>query len=462
MNIIVLNGSPKGDVSVTMQYVHYIQKKFPQHGLKIINISQAINKIEKDQSAFDGIVREIQESDGVLWAFPLYVFAVASQYKRFIELIFERNAAAAFKGKYAAAIATSVKVSDHTAINYINAICDDLGMKYVDSFSPHMDDLQNEDVRNNLLKFAQNFFDTITEKQHTLKTYRPISWQPIRYQYQTSFEKLDTAAKKIIVVTDSLESQNLSEMIRAFRNSFEQDIELVNLQDIDIKGGCLGCIRCGYNYECAYTGKDGFIDFYNDKILASDVIILAGTIKDRYLSSLWKRYFDRSFYKTHTPVLAGKQVGFLVSGPLGQIPNLRQIMESYFQYQYANLVGFATDEFKNSQEIDDEIYALAGRLIQLSKQEFKKPKTSLGVGLWKVLRDEIYGDLRFPFVADYRAYEKLHVFDDFPQDNLKENEHNEAMMNLIRDERVRHDIYHNQLKNNMILELKKIVDDPNL
>ena len=99
MKIIVLNGSPKGDVSVTMQYVHYIQKKFPQHELKIINISHTINKIEKDQSAFDGIVREIQESDGVLWAFPLYVFAVASQYKRFIELIFERNAAAFGEGQ---------------------------------------------------------------------------------------------------------------------------------------------------------------------------------------------------------------------------------------------------------------------------------------------------------------------------------------------------------------------------
>jgi len=42
MKIIVLNGSPKGDVSVTMQYVAYIQKRFPRHELKIINISQRI------------------------------------------------------------------------------------------------------------------------------------------------------------------------------------------------------------------------------------------------------------------------------------------------------------------------------------------------------------------------------------------------------------------------------------
>jgi multimeric flavodoxin WrbA len=462
MKIIVLNGSPKGDVSVTMQYVYYIQKKFPEHELKIINISQNINEIETDQNTFDEMIGEIQASDGVLWAFPLYILAVPSQYKRFIELIFERNSAAAFKGKYAAVIATSVKISDHTAVNYINAVCDDLGMNYVDSFSVHMRDLQKEEVRKNLLVLARNFFEAIAEKQHPLKTFQPIIWQPIRYQSQTIRKRLDTAGKKVIVVTDSLENRNLSEMIQAFRDFFVQDIELVNLQDIDIKGGCLGCIRCGYNYECAYMGKDGFIDFYNDKILASDVILFAGTIKDRYLSSHWKRYFDRSFFKTHTPVLDGKQVGFLISGPLGQIPNLRQIMESYFQYQYANLVGFATDEFRSSQEIDDEIHALAGRLIQFSRQEFKKPKTSLGVGLWKVLRDEIYGDLRFPFVADYKAYEKLRIFDDFPENNPEEKEHSKAMINMVSDERVRNEIYRNQLKSNMILNLKKIVDDPNL
>jgi hypothetical protein len=31
MKIIVLNGSPKGELSVTMQYVHYLQKVFPDN-----------------------------------------------------------------------------------------------------------------------------------------------------------------------------------------------------------------------------------------------------------------------------------------------------------------------------------------------------------------------------------------------------------------------------------------------
>lgn len=462
MKIIVLNGSPKGDTSVTMQYVRYIQKRFPQYELKIINISQNIAKIENDGTIFEEIIQEICESDGVVWGFPLYIFAVASQYKRFIELIFKRNAAGAFTGKYAAVIATSVKVSDHTAINYINAVCDDLGMRYVDSFSPHMDDLLQENTRSNLLIFAQNFFDTITKKQITPTNFQPVSWQPIRYQSEAYFRKLDTAGKKVLVVVDSLENENLKAMIHAFRNSFAQDIELVNLKNVDIKGGCLGCIRCGYNYECAYTGKDGFMDFYNNKVLTSDVIIFAGAIQDRYLSSLWKKYFDRSFCMTHTPVLNGKQIGLLISGPLSQIPNLREILETYFQYQFANLCGFTTDEYRSNREIDEQIYALAGRVIQCAKQGYQKPKTSLGVGVWKVLRDEIYGNLRFPFVADYKAYQELGIFDSFPQNNTKKLERGEEKLRLLQDQSICREIYHNQLINSMVSEIKKVADDPKL
>jgi len=48
MKIVVLNGSPKGDISVTMQYVHFIGRNFPEHELKIVNISSRIKAIEKD------------------------------------------------------------------------------------------------------------------------------------------------------------------------------------------------------------------------------------------------------------------------------------------------------------------------------------------------------------------------------------------------------------------------------
>lgn len=76
MKITVLNGSPKGTTSITMQYVHYIQKEFPEHELKILNISQRLEKIENNDQAFQDILDEISSSEGILWASPVYYLLV--------------------------------------------------------------------------------------------------------------------------------------------------------------------------------------------------------------------------------------------------------------------------------------------------------------------------------------------------------------------------------------------------
>ena len=122
MKILVLNGSPKGDLSVTMQFVAFLAKMNPQHNLKIINIAQQIRHIEHDGHKFDEVMAEIETADGVLWAFPLYVFLVHSHYKRFIELIFERNKTEVFRGKYTVVFSTSIHFFDHTAHQYMREI----------------------------------------------------------------------------------------------------------------------------------------------------------------------------------------------------------------------------------------------------------------------------------------------------------------------------------------------------
>ena len=144
MQIAVLNGSPKGMTSVTMQYVLFLQKKFPQHLFHILNVCHDIKKLEESQNAFPEVLAIVQAADVVLWATPVYVLLVPGPYKRFIELIFERSARSAFLGKYTAVLTTSVRFFDHTARNYLNAICDDLGMRFVGSYSAEMFDLVKE------------------------------------------------------------------------------------------------------------------------------------------------------------------------------------------------------------------------------------------------------------------------------------------------------------------------------
>ncbi|MBC8218605.1 MAG: NAD(P)H-dependent oxidoreductase [Planctomycetes bacterium] len=458
MKIAVLNGSPKGDISVTMQYVHFIQKKFPQHELKILNVSQRIKTTERNQAAFQEIIGEVKLSDGVLWAFPLYVFLVHSQYKRFIELISEKGAADVFKNKYTAVLTTSIHFFDHAAHNYMNAICDDLDMKYVGSYSADMHDLLQEKERDRLVLFAEDFFEAIETGVPTTKSYKPVAYGKFNYVPGNVEAKIDIGDKKIIVLTDCQDKQpNLGRMIETFRESLSKEVQVINLSDIDVKGGCLGCIQCGFDNICSYQDKDGFIEFYNTKVKTADVLIFAGAIKDRYLSSRWKLFFDRGFFNTHTPTLTGKQIGFIISGPLGQIPNLRQILEAYAEWQQANVVHFVTDEYEDSLKIDALLQSLAKRAVRFAEIDYVKPATFLGVGGMKIFRDDIWGRLRFVFQADHRYYKKHGIYD-FPQKDKKARDTNKMMFNLTKDPEMRQQV-RKMIKTQMIKPYQEILED---
>ncbi len=45
MKIVVLNGSPKGDVSVTRQYVLHLEKAFPSHQFVVLNVALHSKKL---------------------------------------------------------------------------------------------------------------------------------------------------------------------------------------------------------------------------------------------------------------------------------------------------------------------------------------------------------------------------------------------------------------------------------
>ncbi len=249
MRITILNGSPKGEAnSVTMQYIHYIQKRFSQHELKVLDISHRIKRLERDEQAFQEILDEVQSSDGVLWASPVYFLLVPSQYKRFIELISERGAEAVFEHKYSAALTTSIHFYDHTAHNYLQAVCDDLNMKYVGSFSADMSDLMKNKGREGLRAFAEDFFESIEAQAPTSKSYQSMTLREFQYDPGIAETKIDTGDKRMLIITDAKEHQrNLLGMIDRFKASFSEDVPVVNLNALDIKGGCLGCLRCGYD-----------------------------------------------------------------------------------------------------------------------------------------------------------------------------------------------------------------------
>ena len=69
MTILVLNGSPKGQYSITLQTVNYLQAKYPEHSFEVLHVGQKIKALEKD---FAPALEALNRARVLLFAYPVY------------------------------------------------------------------------------------------------------------------------------------------------------------------------------------------------------------------------------------------------------------------------------------------------------------------------------------------------------------------------------------------------------
>jgi len=455
VKITVLSGSPKGKISVTLQYFKYIQNKHPGCEFKVFQIGREIKSIEKKPELFARIIESVADSDGVLWCTPVYLLLVPSQLKRFIELIFERGAEDAFKDKYGTTLTTSAHFYDHTAHNYLHAVSEDLEMRYVDGYSAEFNDLLRPDERIQIENFAERFFRYIEKKEPTSKAFMSVSREMPEYDPG----KIDDVAKtnniRMVLITDATgRDSNLERMTDVFMRSVPCKVELVNLNEMNLRGGCLGCLGCVYDGVCVY--KDDMRDFFLNKLLKADAVVYAGSIKDRYLSSRWKMFFDRMFFNGHRPEFGGQQTGWIISGPLKQIPNLRQVIEASSGIPRMGNVGIVTDEGMDSEQTTLLLKGLADQIMWGIEVGFSRPPSFLGVGGHKVFRDLIYS-MRGVLKADHEYYKKNHLYD-FPQKDLKSQAMNLLFFLMRSIPSLRKKMY-KEGNERMIIPLEKVLKE---
>jgi multimeric flavodoxin WrbA len=415
MKILVLGGSPKGEKSVTMQYVRFLERSFPEHAFEVVQVSQRIRRLEREEAAFADALERVRAAEVVLWATPVYYFLVPSQLKRFIELVHERGAATAFAGRHAAAVTTSIHFFDHTAHAYLAGVSEDLGMRFHGGHSAEMMDLTRPGGQRQLLGFARDFFSAAARGEEPARVHQPAPPHGIEYLPGPAAAPVDAGGSRVIVVTDRDErSPNLARMVDRLAAAFTPPADVVDLAALDIKAGCQGCLQCGFDNRCAFEGKDDLVELFRGRVMAADVVVFAGAIRDRYLSARFKAFFDRSFFRGHAPSLDGKQVAWVVAGPLRRLPYLRQIFEGYAELQGSTLAGIVADEEPDPRRTDAALDGLAARLAAWAAEGRRRPQTFLGVGGHKVLRDAVWGELRLVFQADHRCYRRTGLYD-FPQ-----------------------------------------------
>ena len=401
MKIAVINGSPKGKYSITLQTVRYLALIYPEHEFVTLNAGQKIKALEKD---FTEARELLSSADAVLFSYPVYTFLAPSQLHRFIELV--KADGVNLEGKYATQISTSKHFYDVTAHKYIEENALDLGMRYVRGLSADMEDLLTDVGKNDAKKFFERFLWSVENEIYELPkervAYSPVPVTPLESTGEKSEEK------DVLILTDLTDSDsNLSGMISRFRSALPYKTRVVNISEYPLSGGCLGCFRCAVSEKCVY--KDGFDKFLREEIQTADAIVYAFTVSDHSMGARFKMYDDRNFCNGHRTVTVGMPVGYLVSGNYSTENNLITVIEGRAETGGNFLAGVATDERNTDAEVDK----LAASLTFALETGHTAPKNFLGVGGMKIFRDLIF-EMRGMMRADHKFYKKQGIYD-FPK-----------------------------------------------
>ena len=442
MRILIINGSPKGEYSVTLHTVLYLQNKFPEHQYTTLHAGQKIKSLEKD---FTPAKEALESAELILFAYPVYSFIAPSQLHRFIELI--KASGVDLTGKYAAQITTSKHFYDVTAHRYIEENCHDLGLRVIRGLSADMDDLLTE----NGWTEAEEFFRYVLwnmEKGYA----EPVPEPHPDYVPKPVTVPESAAADKpgdVVIVTDCEDGTNLVAMIERFRAVLPYAARVINLRQFPFQGGCLGCFRCAVSGKCIY--KDGFDDYLRNSIQTARSIVYAFTVRDHSMGALFKLYDDRQFCNGHRTVTMGMPIGYLVSGAYSREANLQMILEGRSQVGGNFLAGVATDETDPDTAID----RLAQTLTWALENSYTPPQNFYGVGGMKIFRDLIW-QMQGMMRADHRFY-KAHGQYDFPQKKWPDMLKMYAVGALLANPKVLAKMG-NRMNEGMIMPYRKVLD----
>ncbi len=401
MKILVINGSPKGKYSITLQTVNYLQKLYPRHSFEVLDAGHRIKALERD---FSPAIEAIQKAEVILFSYPVYTFIAPYQLHRFIELV--KASGISLEGKFATQLTTSKHFYDVTALRYIQDNCADLGLKYIKGLSADMDDLLTEKGQKEaqaFLEFVQfSVENNIYEKPSV--TNSPAVKKCVTVPVDNSTQK----SGDVVVITNCEENDTqLKNMIARFQAKCKRKTRVINIGEYPFKGGCLGCFNCAVSGKCIY--KDSFDEFLRGTIQSAQAIIIAFTIKDHSMGASFKLYDDRQFCNGHRTVTMGMPMGYLISGNYSEEYNLQMIVEGRAQVGGNFLAGVATDEVNPDSEIDK----LAETVEYALNAEYVPPQNFYGIGGMKIFRDLIW-QMQGMMKADHKFY-KSHGQYDFPQ-----------------------------------------------
>lgn len=422
INVLVVNGSPKGDYSLTLQHSLYMLGQETNLEHKVLQAGEDLLSTQLDQAWLDAAIADIEWADAIIWNTPVYTMLVPWQLMRLFELIKNAGRNAIFSGKYATSMMTCFHYYDHLAEDWLRATSEDLGMAYIEGRTADNADMLKEEHRASMRFFMHEFLDACRQKRAAERKFMPlpVSKSPVFKPVPLGNQNLTKAvtgspSPRTVLLTDEYKKDgNLSRMIDVFVDAYPHPVEVVDINDFPYEAGCDGCLRCELVGEC--VRKDGFQNFYLNLVNTCDALVFGMNIEDRYLRLVWKLFLDRTFANGHRTSMMGKHTAYLVAGPLRALPNVRQFLEGKDNIGRENAMLIVGDEYEDSSLLESLLRDGAQRLSRATAAKYQKSINFLGVGGLKIFRDLIYG-VRGVVGDDHRFY-KEHGFYDFPQKNI--------------------------------------------
>ena len=212
MKILVLNGSPKGSNSITLQTVLFLEKKFPEHSFQVLHVGQKIKSLSKD---FTPALEAIDQADVLLFSYPVYTFIAPCQLHRFIRLL--KDQGAKVSGKIATQISTSKHFYDTTAHRYIQDNVQEMGMRFIRGLSADMEDLTTQKGQQEAVSWFAHFL--WSAENGYFEPYYPISAPTAPVPVTVPEENFEGKPGDVVIIADlKAEDTQLAGMLSRFRS----------------------------------------------------------------------------------------------------------------------------------------------------------------------------------------------------------------------------------------------------
>ncbi|MBE5778703.1 MAG: iron-sulfur protein [Clostridiales bacterium] len=438
MKICVINGSPRGQYSVTLHTSLYLEKRFSQHSFEYVDVGRRIRHTDEEMQKAE---QAMHAADVVLFSYPVYTFIAPSQLHFFFRRLKERGCN--FEGKFATQISTSKHFYDVTAHRYVEENCQDLGMKVIHGLSADMEDLTTEKGQRDAEHFMEYLQACVEQDIYEPRMKQKTSSGKNYVSDAITNEKKQ--GKEIVLVADLHEGdENLRMMMDDFVKAAAYPVKVVNIAEYPFQGGCLGCFNCAGDGVCIY--KDRFDSFLRESIQNADATVYAFTICDHSMGPQFKMYDDRQFCNGHRTVTEGKPVGYLINGDIEMEANLKTILEARSEVGHNFLAGIAQDAASMNMLLRRLDFALENNYVQ--------PRNFYGVGGMKIFRDLIWV-MRGLMKADHLFYKKHGVYD-FPQKQWGKMLAMNLLGSLVRNPKIKAKMG-NKMNEGMVAPYRKVL-----